>query len=90
MFYEMLSGERPFKGSSSPALMSSILRDTPASMRERRADIPEALDRLISRMLEKRPEDRVQTARDVYNELQHIKGDRSTVGSTEVLRSFDD
>jgi TolB-like protein len=77
IFYELLSGDRPFKGSSSPALMSAILRDTPAGIGQRRGDLPEGLDRLISRMLKKRPEDRVQTARDVYNELRHIKGDRS-------------
>ena len=86
IFYELLSGDRPFKGSSSPTLMSAILRDTPAGIGQRRGDLPEGLDRLISRMLKKRPEDRVQTARDVFNELQHIKGDRSTVAQ----RKFSD
>src|SRR5262245_9050259 len=73
IFYELLSGERPFKGSSSPALMSSILRDTPHSIVERRSDIPEPLERLVERLLEKRPEDRWQTARDVFNELRHVR-----------------
>ena len=73
IFYELLNGDRPFKGSSSPALMSAILRDTPGSLADKRSDIPDALDRLISRLLEKRPEDRVQTARDVFNELRHIQ-----------------
>jgi serine/threonine protein kinase len=73
VFYEMLSGHRPFKGSSSPGLMSAILRDTPEGLSELRPDLPAAIDHLVSRMLEKRPEDRVQTARDVFNELRHIK-----------------
>ena len=73
MFHEMLVGTRPFTGDSSPQLMSSILRDTPASATDVRPDIPEALSRLIHRCLEKRPEDRVQTARDVYNELRHVQ-----------------
>ena len=73
MFYEMLSGARPFAGPSSAALMSAILRDTPAPLSERRADVPEALARLVARCLEKRPEDRVQTARDVFNELRHLQ-----------------
>ena len=73
IFYELLNGARPFKGSSSPALMSAILRDTPSSLADKRSDIPDALDRLISRLLEKRPEDRVQTARDVFNELRHLQ-----------------
>jgi TolB-like protein len=73
IFYELLGGQRPFKGSSSPALMSAILRDTPASIADTRSDVPEALERLIARLLEKRPEDRVQTARDVFNELRHVQ-----------------
>jgi serine/threonine protein kinase len=73
MFYEMLTGVRPFQGPSSPQLMSSILRDTPPPVCDRRADVPEAVTHLIDRCLEKRPENRVQTARDVYNELRYIQ-----------------
>jgi TolB-like protein/Tfp pilus assembly protein PilF len=73
IFYELLDGERPFKGASSPALMSAILRETPSSVTDTRADVPDALARLVARCLEKRCEDRVQTARDVYNELRHVQ-----------------
>jgi serine/threonine-protein kinase len=73
MCYEMLTGERPFTGPSSPALMSAILRDTPPAMRDRRPDVPDDLARLIARCIEKRPEERVQTARDVFNELRHVQ-----------------
>ena len=75
IFHELLAGERPFKGSSSPSLMSAILRDTPPSLCGRRHDVPAALDRLVSRLLEKRPDDRIQTARDVFNELRRIQKD---------------
>ncbi|MEW6321296.1 MAG: protein kinase [Acidobacteriota bacterium] len=73
MFYEMLTGSRPFHGPSSPALMSAILRDAPPPVTERRADVPEGLARLVARCLEKHPEERVQTARDVHNELRHVQ-----------------
>jgi TolB-like protein/Tfp pilus assembly protein PilF len=73
MFHEMLTGSRPFNGESSPQLMSSILRDAPASASEIRTEVPDALSRLIHRCLEKRPDDRVQTARDIYNELKHVQ-----------------
>jgi TolB-like protein/tetratricopeptide (TPR) repeat protein len=73
VFYEMLAGSRPFAGESSPQLMSSILRDVPPNLTDVRAEIPEALGRLIGRCLEKRPNDRVQTARDIYNELRHVQ-----------------
>ena len=73
ILYEMLTGERPFTGDSSPMLMTSILRDAPPHIDGRRPDAPPPLARLIARLLEKRPEDRVQTARDVFNELRSVQ-----------------
>jgi serine/threonine protein kinase/tetratricopeptide (TPR) repeat protein len=73
IFYELLTGDRPFQGASSPALISAILRDVPSSVSTIRPGVPETLARLIARCLEKQPEDRVQTARDVYNELRHLQ-----------------
>lgn len=92
IFYELLSGERPFKGGSSPALMSAILRDTPPTVCEKRSDLPDALGRLIGRMLEKQPADRIQTARDVYNELRQVQkqqdsGTRAPAGPGRVSPS---
>jgi serine/threonine protein kinase/tetratricopeptide (TPR) repeat protein len=82
-FYEMLTGQRPFAGRSSPQLMSAILRDQPVSVSAVRTDVPDALARVITRCLEKRADDRVQTSRDVYNELKEI--DRQT-DSGRVVR----
>ena len=73
MFYELLTGCRPFTGDSSPALMSSILRDSVPGVSELRADVPMALSDLVSRCLQKRPDDRVQTAREVYQELRRLQ-----------------
>ncbi len=87
MFHEMLAGTRPFTGDSSAQLMSSILRDSPSSLSDLRADVPEPLSRLISSCLEKQPEDRVQTARDVYNELRHVQ---KQLESGQFPGSFDE
>ena len=72
MLYEMCSGRRPFAGATSIELASAILRDTPAPLEELRPDVPPELARLIRRCLEKDPQRRVQTARDVGNELHEI------------------
>jgi serine/threonine protein kinase/tetratricopeptide (TPR) repeat protein len=69
MLYEMASGERPFRGVSSPDLASAILRDTPRPLVERRNDLPEALTRVIARCLEKRAANRLQSANEVLREL---------------------
>jgi TolB-like protein/predicted Zn-dependent protease len=70
MLYEMATGERPFRGDSSPALMSSILKDHPEPVGERRTDVPGDVGRLIGRCLEKHPRDRTQTANEILVELK--------------------
>ena len=70
MLYELATGERPFRGDSPAALMSSILKDHPKPVGERRSDLPGDLCRLIDRCLEKEPRDRIQTATEVLAELK--------------------
>jgi eukaryotic-like serine/threonine-protein kinase len=72
MLHEMATGRRPFEGASSAELISAILRDTPPSITDLRPDLPDALARIVRRCLEKDPRDRVQTARDVSNELREL------------------
>ncbi|HVT45400.1 MAG TPA: protein kinase, partial [Thermoanaerobaculia bacterium] len=69
MLYEMASGERPFRGDSSVALATAILRDTPRPLALRRKDLPEGLIRIISRCLEKSAADRFPSARDLRGAL---------------------
>ena len=70
VLYELAAGERPFRGDSSPALMSSILKDHPKPIGQWRADIPGDVCRLIDRCLEKDPRDRIQTAAELLAELK--------------------
>jgi serine/threonine-protein kinase len=70
MLYELATGERPFRGDSSPALMSSILKDHPRPVGERRSDLPGNVCRLIEKCLEKELRDRIQTAAEILAELK--------------------
>jgi eukaryotic-like serine/threonine-protein kinase len=70
VLYELVTGERPFRGDSPPALMASILKDHPKPVGERRADVPGDVSRLIDRCLEKEPRDRIQTAAEILGELK--------------------
>ena len=83
MLYEMASGHRPFHGQSSAELVSSILRDVPPSLAELKADLPDDLAQLIQRCLEKDPEQRFQSARDLHDALATLReevtsGERSS------------
>jgi serine/threonine protein kinase/tetratricopeptide (TPR) repeat protein len=72
MLHEMATGRRPFEGTSSAELVSSILRDHPPLVTDVRSDLPRDLARIIRRCLEKDPRHRLQTARDVSNELRDL------------------
>ena len=72
VLHEMVTGRRPFEGTSPAELASAILRDTPAPISEIRPDLPSDLVRITRRCLEKDPRHRVQTARDVSNEFRDL------------------
>ena len=73
VFYEMLTGSRPFQGETSPAILSSIIKDEPAAVRKAHPEIPREISRLVRRCLAKEPRKRIQTALDIGNELQELK-----------------
>jgi hypothetical protein len=56
--HELLAGSAPFTGTTYSALCAQIIADEPIHLRARRGDAPEALEALILRCLEKRPERR--------------------------------
>jgi TolB-like protein/tRNA A-37 threonylcarbamoyl transferase component Bud32/Tfp pilus assembly protein PilF len=73
VLYEMATGRRPFAGDTSAALVSSILRDSPPTVTEINESLPRHLARIIKHCLEKDPEARYQSAKDVRNELKSLR-----------------
>ena len=73
VLYEMATGRRPFSGDTSAALVSSILRDSPPTVTEINESLPRHLARIIQHCLEKDPEARYQSAKDVRNELKSLR-----------------
>jgi len=82
ILYEMATGQRPFKGDTTASILSAIIKDTPDSVTELNPELPRDLARLIRRCLAKNPEDRLQAAKDVRNELRELKQE---VESGDVL-----
>jgi hypothetical protein len=72
VLHEMLTGSHPFSRETTPEVMTAILRETPASLRDV-ADLPWAAARLVERCLEKAPENRLRSARDLAFALQAIE-----------------
>jgi TolB-like protein len=75
ILHEMATGRRPFEGQSSAELASAILRDAPPRLDEDRADLPEALVRVVAQCLEKAADRRPPNARDVRAQLEGARTD---------------
>jgi serine/threonine-protein kinase len=73
LLFELVTGRRPFQGATAADVGSSILRDSPPSVQTLRPDLPQDVGRIIGRCLEKDPERRLQTAKDVRNELELVR-----------------
>ena len=69
VFFEMLSGERPFRGDTPVDLISSILREEPPDLKELRPEVPESLRNLLGQCLRKRPADRPSSALELRERL---------------------
>lgn len=69
VLYEMLTGTRPFRGASDRAVIHAIRHDIPQPPRAFRPDIGAALERLVSRCMEKDPKDRYTDAGALHQDL---------------------
>jgi eukaryotic-like serine/threonine-protein kinase len=88
ILYEMLSGKRAFNGDTPADTMSSILKEDPPDLFHLNNQVSSALDRAVRRCLEKDPEERFQSARDLGFTLEALSGTSSaeTVIAAEPLK----
>src|SRR5512144_3431620 len=70
ILYEMLSGKRAFQGDSAADTMSAILTKEPPDLSQAGGDVSPGLDRVVRHCLEKSPEQRFQSARDLAFALE--------------------
>ncbi len=72
VLYEMLSGKRAFRGETAADTITAILTKDPAPLSGSSSGVPPALQGIVSRCLEKRPEDRFSSAHDVALALNAV------------------
>jgi eukaryotic-like serine/threonine-protein kinase len=78
ILYEMLSGQRAFRGESSIETMNAILKDDPPELETDKLQLSPGLERIVRRCLEKEPARRFHSARDVGFALEAISGTSSS------------
>ena len=78
VLYEMLSGQRAFRRETSAETMTAVLKDDPPDLSTQSSDstrpVSPALERIGRRCLEKNPEQRFQSARDLSFALSALSG----------------
>ena len=74
VLYEMLAGRRAFDGGTPPETLAAILRDDPPGLAGSGDRFPSTIGAVVRRCLEKKPEQRFQSARDLAFSLREISG----------------
>jgi TolB-like protein len=69
VLYEMLAGDPPFTGPTTQAVVARALTESPPSIRTTRPNVPEDVDRIITRALAKVPADRFSTAAEMHDAI---------------------
>jgi len=72
VLYEMFSGQLPFKGEHDQAVVYSILNEKPKPITDLRSGIPESIDQVVAKALEKNLENRYQNIYEMLDDLRSI------------------
>ncbi len=78
ILHEMLSGKRAFHGDTTADTMSAILKEDPPDLNETNRNVSPALERVVQHCLEKNPEQRFHSARDVAFDLETLSNQSGT------------
>ena len=82
ILYEMVTGQRAFQRESAVETMSAILKEDPPELAEATERLPSALERVVRHCLEKNPEERFQSARDLAFALDAVT--QTAISGTRV------
>jgi TolB-like protein/Tfp pilus assembly protein PilF len=85
--YEMLTGQTPFGGRRGHEVLSAHLVEAPRPLSERRVGLPEGLDSLVMRCLEKSPSDRWQSAEEIVRALGMVGRSEALTGPDVLTRA---
>ena len=77
VLYEMATGSLPFKGTTTAVLFDEILNKVPTAPVRLNPELPDKLEEIVNRSLEKDPELRYQTSSNLRSELKRLKRDTS-------------
>ncbi len=84
VLYELLTGRLPFRGEHIPAIIYSILNENPEPVVRYKINVPEGLQRIVDKALEKDREERYQHIDDLLADLRHEKKGLDYAKTTQI------
>jgi serine/threonine protein kinase len=81
VLYEMIAGQLPFKGEHEPAIIYSILNETPEPLARYKAGVSGELQRVVDKALAKNREERFQHVDDMLADLKSIRRELETTST---------
>jgi len=84
ILYELLTSELPFCGDNPGQVILRLISQPPVSPRDRRGEIPLALEAIVLRLLEKKPENRFTSSLEVFQALEGLSGQGSPIQSART------
>jgi tetratricopeptide (TPR) repeat protein len=83
VLYQMITGRHPFPGKTTAEIHAYILKEDAISVSHFDPDVPPQLERVVTRCLEKRPEDRFESAGELLRALEELSAGEVTAQSTQ-------
>ena len=75
VLYEMVAGQRPFRGDFDRAIVYSIMNEPPEPLTAVRTGVPKELERIANKCLVKKPEQRYHHTDELLGDLQAVRGE---------------
>ncbi|MCS6873327.1 MAG: SUMF1/EgtB/PvdO family nonheme iron enzyme [Pyrinomonadaceae bacterium] len=85
ILFQMITGDVPFKASSIPAIMNKHLQSPPPPISSTGVTVPERLEKVILRALEKNRENRTKSVEEFVAELKAAVGYVATTSSFPII-----
>jgi serine/threonine protein kinase len=86
VFYELLAGEKPFVGAGEMSVLEVVRQSELRPLRSLKPELPEALEQVVMKALEREPDDRYQDAGDMHRDLEQMLNETQAHLASELMR----
>lgn len=85
VIYEMLTGRKPFEGETPTEIMDKLIHEEPPALARFNYNVPQELERIVRKMLQKNPDNRYQGARELFIDLRNLRRDLNAQNATSGI-----